>query len=275
MPAFISRRVKRAARSRMTMVMGMAALVRPSSASPVPVTMTRNWTVKPRKKKKSNLRRAMLICWGGDRRVKVLAGYRAGVDSIGLLGASARATYLIVEESLLHPIVGTNLLQDIPGEHLVELPGDETHHHRRHGDDDRDGYQVWPHERPQVRLAGFQLDGAPVLQLRHGVLDLVDLDGRVDQDGHVGGADADDLNRVLHPQGIPHEDQLVQVGEEEEGEDGRVRLVLRRHMVVVLAGSRDVQLELDENIAALCVVCGFVFLWCFVFRGCVSAPVCV
>jgi len=59
MPSLISRRVKKAARSRMAMVMGMAAAVRPNSEFLIFVTMTRNWTVKPRKKKKSNLSSAM------------------------------------------------------------------------------------------------------------------------------------------------------------------------------------------------------------------------
>jgi hypothetical protein len=39
---------------RITTVTGMAAIVRPYSASDLPVTMTRNCTVNPRKKKKSN-----------------------------------------------------------------------------------------------------------------------------------------------------------------------------------------------------------------------------
>ena len=44
---------------RIRTVTGIAAIVRPNSASANPVTMTRNWTVKPRKKKKSNLRSAI------------------------------------------------------------------------------------------------------------------------------------------------------------------------------------------------------------------------
>jgi hypothetical protein len=40
-------------------VIGTAAIVKAYSAVANPVTMTRNWTAKPRKKKKSNLRRAI------------------------------------------------------------------------------------------------------------------------------------------------------------------------------------------------------------------------
>lgn len=59
MPILFSRRVQKDAMNRMRIVTGIAAIVRPNSASANPVTMTKNWTVKPRKKKKSNFRRAM------------------------------------------------------------------------------------------------------------------------------------------------------------------------------------------------------------------------
>lgn len=50
---------EKAAKKRMPMVMGNAAIVSPNSTLGVLDTMTRNWIVKPRKKKKSNFRRAM------------------------------------------------------------------------------------------------------------------------------------------------------------------------------------------------------------------------
>ena len=59
MPNLSSRRVQKAAMKRMSTVTGMAAMVRPNSAPARPVTITRNCTVNPRKKKKSNFRRAM------------------------------------------------------------------------------------------------------------------------------------------------------------------------------------------------------------------------
>jgi hypothetical protein len=51
--------MKKAAASRMKIVTGIVAIVRANSGSLVFVTITTNWTMKPRKKKKSNLRRAM------------------------------------------------------------------------------------------------------------------------------------------------------------------------------------------------------------------------
>jgi hypothetical protein len=59
MPTRFSRRVKKAARRRMAIVTGIAAMVSANSSDFVSVTITTNWTVKPRKKKKSNFRSAM------------------------------------------------------------------------------------------------------------------------------------------------------------------------------------------------------------------------
>lgn len=58
-PNTFSLLVQKAAIKRITMVMGIAAIVKPNSLSVRLITTTRNWIVKPRKKKKSNLRRAM------------------------------------------------------------------------------------------------------------------------------------------------------------------------------------------------------------------------
>lgn len=59
MPTVLSRRTKIAAHIRIKMVTGIAASVRANSISCLPVTMTTNCTVNPRKKKKSNLSKAM------------------------------------------------------------------------------------------------------------------------------------------------------------------------------------------------------------------------
>lgn len=58
-PSVLSLRVQNAAIKRMTIVTGIAARVRPNSISSLLVTITTNWTVNPRKKKKSNFSRAM------------------------------------------------------------------------------------------------------------------------------------------------------------------------------------------------------------------------
>lgn len=58
-PILFSFLVKCAAISRIRIVIGIAAIVRPNSGSVVLTTLTTNCMVNPRKKKKSNLRRAM------------------------------------------------------------------------------------------------------------------------------------------------------------------------------------------------------------------------
>lgn len=58
-PAVFSRRVQNAAITRMRIVTGIAANVRANSTVAFSVTITTNWTVNPRKKKKSNFSKAM------------------------------------------------------------------------------------------------------------------------------------------------------------------------------------------------------------------------
>ena len=58
-PMTFSRRVKKVANIRMAIVMGMATTVSPNSIGSMFVTITRNCTVKLRKKKKSNFKRVM------------------------------------------------------------------------------------------------------------------------------------------------------------------------------------------------------------------------
>ena len=61
MPDRLSFLVKYPAMMRIRIVTGIAAIVRANSTSLTSTTTTTNWTVNPRKKKKSNLRRAIYI----------------------------------------------------------------------------------------------------------------------------------------------------------------------------------------------------------------------
>ena len=58
-PNKLSLRVNKPAMTRIKIVTGIAAIVRANSTSLVFTTITTNWIVNPRKKKKSNLRSAM------------------------------------------------------------------------------------------------------------------------------------------------------------------------------------------------------------------------
>jgi hypothetical protein len=84
-----------------------------------------------------------------------------------------------VEESLFHSIISTNVLENIPGKLLVQLPRNEDHDNGRQCDDGRDGNEIRPDVLPDVVVLG--LEGAAVAENTHGILDLVHLDGRVDE----------------------------------------------------------------------------------------------
>lgn len=166
----------------------------------------------------------------------------------------ADATDLVVKESLLHPVVGTNVLEDIPGELLVELPGDEDHDDGAQADDARDDAEEGNDVFPEVVLSqGTLCDGQDV----DGLLDLVNLDGREDKEGHVRDAHEDDLDRVLHPQRVPYQDQLVYEGEDEEREEGRDGLVLCVDVSRERALGRrpNVELELCKRVPARAISC--------------------
>lgn len=54
-------------------------------------------------------------------------------------------------------------------------------------------------------------------------MDLIDLDGSVHHHGQIGNANTNDLNSVLHPQGVPNQYEHVQEAKDEEREEGRDR----------------------------------------------------
>lgn len=52
---------------------------------------------------------------------------------------AAKSPYLIVQEALLHAVVCANDLQNVPGELLVKLPGNESHAEGCKRNDSRNG----------------------------------------------------------------------------------------------------------------------------------------
>lgn len=114
-----------------------------------------------------------------------------------------------MKEPLLHAIVGTNILQDIPSKLLVELPRHKDHANCAEGNNGRDGDKIRLDIAPKLLGVGISIEGIVVPKNHNGFLDLVDLNGRVNHEGEVGNADSNDLNRVLHPQGIPNDHQNV------------------------------------------------------------------
>src|SRR5690242_1843005 len=89
-------------------------------------------------------------------------------------------TDLVVKETSLHPIVGTNVLQDVPRKHLVELPADEGHDDGAERNDGRNGDE----ERPDVFPGGggSSVSGQNALPLKdlNGRLNRIDLNSRID-----------------------------------------------------------------------------------------------
>lgn len=80
------------------------------------------------------------------------------------------------------------------------------------------------------------------------IANLVDLNSSVYHEGQVCNANANDLNGVLHAQRIPHDDQLVQESEDEEGEESGNRLFLGGYGTGVIAFPR-LCLKLPKDIA--------------------------
>lgn len=80
--------------------------------------------------------------------------------------------YLIVKESLLHAIIGTNLLQDIPSKLLVQLPCQEAHADCGDGKYSRNGNEEGPGSVPYSELGrGVSF---------HDILEDHDINGRAD-----------------------------------------------------------------------------------------------
>ena len=107
------------------------------------------------------------------------------------------------------------MLVDGPCKLVVQLPCDEpegdssSRHENRHGDQHR--LNVYPEILGNKRL---------LVKGVGSVLDLVELDGRVHHDSYVVNDKPNDLNSILQAQGIPHEEQLVEIAKHKHGEIG-------------------------------------------------------
>lgn len=119
---------------------------------------------------------------------------------------------------------------------------------------------------PKIEVCG--VDMIELNEVRNGVLDLIYLDSRVDQDCHVVRADADDLNGVLLIQRIVDQHELIDEAKDEEGEvawDGA------SDAAGLVGVRRERYLELSEDISA--VVRQYIFaLGVYASRRSVYAP---
>lgn len=110
-----------------------------------------------------------------------------------------------MEESLLHAIIGSDMLENVPGELLVQLPGDETVADGTDTDDARNSNQNALYIIPHGQV-GYSILGDQDI---NGLADLIDLDGRINHQSKVCDTNTNDLNGVLDPKRIPHKDELV------------------------------------------------------------------
>lgn len=149
--------------------------------------------------------------------------------------------YLVRQVASLESGVGTDALVDGPRELVVQLPGLEC---ERKGSDrhenwqgDQHGLHVFP------KLLGNE---GILVQRVCSILDLIELDGGIYENTHVVENEPDDLNGVLQAQGVPDEEQLVDVAEHEDGQicgDG-ARLVAD-----AWGGKVDAALEFAKDIS--------------------------
>ena len=93
---------------------------------------------------------------------------------------------------------------DCPRELVVELPRHQREQHRAQGNNTRRRDQARVEVDPRAGV-----DGPDPFQLLDCRLNLVHFDGRIDHHAHVVDAYPNHLNRVLQPQRIPDEHQLV------------------------------------------------------------------
>jgi hypothetical protein len=124
-------------------------------------------------------------------------------------------TYLVGQITPLQSQISADVLVDGPCKLIVQLPGDEGKEESRNCHQAGQRYEHRLDIGPELGCnegIGIEFIG--------GILDLVELDGGVDENAHVVDDEADDLNGVLQSQGVPHEPQLIQVTKHEDGEIG-------------------------------------------------------
>ena len=110
-------------------------------------------------------------------------------------------SYLVCQISPLESRVGANALVDGPSELIVQLPCFESEGDGSDGHEDWQGDEERLHVEPKVvRDEGILVQGVG------GVPDLVELDSGIDENADVVEDQTDDLNGVLQPQAVPHEE---------------------------------------------------------------------
>ena len=110
------------------------------------------------------------------------------------------------------------MLVDRPCELIIELPRNVAKHRSEESNDDWNSNQVrldnWPEQ-----LAFKQVTWACLAVKRpHSFMDLVDLNGRIDEEPEIVKTQSNDLNGVFQAQRVVHENKLINETKDEECE---------------------------------------------------------
>lgn len=116
-----------------------------------------------------------------------------------------------MQEPLLHPVVSSYMLQDIPRKLLIQLPSHETQNDCEQPNNRRNRNQLSLSLRPDIQvpenILGHKND--------NGFVDLVDLECAVNEQGKVCDAHSDDLNGILRNESVPNQNDVVYEAEDE------------------------------------------------------------
>lgn len=126
-------------------------------------------------------------------------------------GPRVQGAYLVVKESLLHPVVSPYVLQNIPSELLIQLPGNETEADSTDGNNAGNSNQNALYILPNIEILNSILS----FQDRDSFVHLVNLNRGINHQGEVCDTNSDDLNRILDAESVPNEDKFVKKAEYE------------------------------------------------------------
>jgi hypothetical protein len=122
---------------------------------------------------------------------------------------------LVSEVTALHLQIRADMLVDSPRELVIEFPSDKSHqqcpqgHNARNDDEER--LRLVPH---------IQLDLVHIIKGCDSFSNLLHLHSAIDQETDIANTQPNDLNGILHPQSVIHQDQFIEETKTIEGEEG-------------------------------------------------------
>jgi hypothetical protein len=139
---------------------------------------------------------------------------------------------------------------DGPCELVVEFPSKESKHNRHNSHDNGQSNQHRLDFLPEMRE-----DKGRFIECGNGLLDLIELNGSIDENADIVQDEPDDLNCVLESQGVVYKNNLVDETKHEDGEvcgDGARLFVLFDGYIW-----EQTRLECAKDISTRVLVIGF------------------